>query len=145
MNDIESPVNQLGRRLIDYLMSQLREKLVIDHLLLSSVAYSAKSAIAQDERLATSPKSATRLHLSQAHKTDVVILTAETAGSLVGRISHPRRSHGCCLARATGGSLPCGPYLLAPLTGDSDGSKGLGYSEVGLHRLGSRPIFLIPR
>ncbi len=26
---------------------------------------------------------------------------------------------------ATGGSLPCGRYLLAPLTGNKEGSKGL--------------------
>ncbi len=44
---------------------------------------------------------------------------------LVGSIFHLGRSHGCCPVRGTGGSLPCGRYLLATLTGIKDGSKGL--------------------
>ncbi len=34
----------------------------------------------------------------------------------IGRIFHLGRSHRCCPVRATGGSIPCGRYLLAPLT-----------------------------
>ncbi len=30
------------------------------------------------------------------------------------------RSHGCCPVCATGGALPCGRYLHAPLTGDKE-------------------------
>ncbi len=44
---------------------------------------------------------------------------------LVGRIFHPGRSHGCCPARATGGSLPCGRYLLASLNVNEEGRKCL--------------------
>ncbi len=44
---------------------------------------------------------------------------------LVGRIFHPGRSRGCCPVRATGGPLPCGRYLLAPLTGSKEGSSSL--------------------
>ncbi len=44
---------------------------------------------------------------------------------LVGRIFYPGRSHGCCPVRATGGSPPCGRYLLAPLNGNKEGSKCL--------------------
>ncbi len=36
---------------------------------------------------------------------------------MVGKVVHPVQSHGYCPVRATGGSLPCGRYLLAPLTG----------------------------
>ncbi len=43
----------------------------------------------------------------------------------MGWIFHPGRGHGCYLVRATGGSLPCRRYLLAPLTGNKEGSKGL--------------------
>ncbi len=38
---------------------------------------------------------------------------------------HPGRSHGRSQDEATGGSLPCGRYYLAPLTGNIEGSKGL--------------------
>ncbi len=44
---------------------------------------------------------------------------------LVGRIFHLGRSHRCCPVRATGGSLPCGRYLLAPLNGNKEGNKCL--------------------
>ncbi len=49
---------------------------------------------------------------------------------LVGRIFHPGQSHGCCPVRATGGSLPCGRYILAPLTGNKEGSMGLMVLQV---------------
>ncbi len=38
--------------------------------------------------------------------------------------------HGCSPICATGGSLPCGRYLLAPLTGNKDGSMGLMVLQV---------------
>ncbi len=41
------------------------------------------------------------------------------------RIFHSGRSHGCCSVHATGCSLPCGRYLLAPLTRNNEGSKSL--------------------
>ncbi len=82
---------------------------------------------AQVERLVTSPLSVTRLHQSHAivvrlhvRKSNVVTLTPETVDT-VGRIFHL----GCCLVRATGGSLPCRRYLLAPLTGNKEESKCL--------------------
>ncbi len=43
------------------------------------------------------------------------------------------------------GPLPCGRYLLAPFTGNQKGSISLWYSELGLHQLGSRPTFIVPR
>ncbi len=43
----------------------------------------------------------------------------------VGMIFHPGRSHECCVVRATGGSLSCRLYLLAPLTGNKDGGNGI--------------------
>ncbi len=39
--------------------------------------------------------------------------------------SSPSLSVGCCPVRATGGSLPCGRYLFAPLTGNKEESKCL--------------------
>ncbi len=48
----------------------------------------------------------------------VVILTSESAFKHPG----PGWSHGCC---PTGGSLPCGRYLLAPLNGNKEESKCL--------------------
>ncbi len=39
---------------------------------------------------------------------------------LVGRIFHPGRSHECC----SGGALPCGRYLPAPLIGNEEGGIG---------------------
>ncbi len=49
---------------------------------------------------------------------------------LVGRIFRPGCSHGCCLVHATGTHyradvIACGRYLLAPLTGNKEGSKSL--------------------
>ncbi len=82
----------------------------------------------------------TRLHLQHAiavklhvRKNNVVILTPETSAPLVfeqwpilvGMIFHPGRSHGCCPVHAAEGSLPCGRYLIAPLTGNKEGSKCL--------------------
>ncbi len=80
----------------------------------------------------------TKLHLPHViverlhdRKSNVVILTPETAVTvgvreqqpiLVGRIFHP--------VRATGGSLPCGRYWLAPLTGNKEGCKCLLVSRV---------------
>ncbi len=49
---------------------------------------------------------------------------------LVGRIFHPGCSHGCCSVRATRVSLPCGRYLLAPLTGNKERSKSLTVLQV---------------
>ncbi len=42
-----------------------------------------------------------------------------------GSIFYSERSHGCCTVRATGGLLLCGRFLLAPLTGNKEGSKGI--------------------
>ncbi len=51
-------------------------------------------------------------------KVEVVNLRPETVGRIcVGKIVHPGRSHEC--------SLPCGRYLLAPLTGNEEGGFGL--------------------
>ncbi len=52
-------------------------------------------------------------------------LVFEQEAILVGIIYHPERSHGCCPVRATGGSLPCGRYLLALLTENKEGAWGL--------------------
>ncbi len=59
------------------------------HLLLLLFRHSAKSSIAQDERLATSPGLVTRLHLRHAiavrfhvRKINAVILTPETVGTV---------------------------------------------------------------
>ncbi len=41
---------------------------------------------------------------------------------LLGRVFHLGRSHGCCPVRAKGSSRPCGRCLLAPLTGNKEGS-----------------------
>ncbi len=43
--------------------------------------------------------------------------------------------HGCCFVRITGGSLPCGRYLQALLTGN------VWCSALGIHQLGFRPTF----
>ncbi len=59
---------------------------------------------------------------------------------LVGRIFHPGRSHGCCPGRTTGGSLPCGRYLLK-----KKGASAFYYSELSLHQVGSRPTVFILR
>ncbi len=45
--------------------------------------------------------------------------------AVAGRIFHPGRSHGCCPVRATVGSLPCGHYWLAPVTGNKKESNCL--------------------
>ncbi len=47
--------------------------------------------------------------------------------------------------RATGDSLPCGRYSVAPLNGNKEGASALWYSELSLHQLGSRPTVFIPR
>ncbi len=44
---------------------------------------------------------------------------------LVGRVFYPGWSHGCWPVRATGVALPCGRYLLVPLTLNKQGSSGL--------------------
>ncbi len=49
----------------------------------------------------------------------------ELYSTRIGVINHSGRRHGYCLVRATGASLPCGRYLLAPLTGNKDGSKAV--------------------
>ncbi len=65
---------------------------------------------------------------------------------LVTTVLHPIRSHGRCLASATGGLLLCGRYLLVPLTWNKEGSKGkLWFAELRLHQLGSLSIVDIPR
>ncbi len=64
---------------------------------------------------------------------------------LVSRIFHPGRSHGCSPDCATGGSLLCGRYLLAPLSGKKKGARALWYSALSLHQLCSRPTVFIPR
>ncbi len=102
----------------------------------------------------------TRLHLPHAivvrsHVCKATLLSShwkrrsplafEHSPILVGRIFHPERSHGCCPVRATRGSLPCGRYVLAPLTGNKEGSKCLWHSELSLHQLGSCPTVFIPR
>ncbi len=62
----------------------------------------------------------TRLYV---RKVDVVIFAPKTVGQIcVGKIVHLGRTHECCLVRTTGGSLLCGRYLLAPLTGNEEGS-----------------------
>ncbi len=101
-------------------------------LLLLLFRYSAKSLIAQEKRLATSPQLVTRRHLPhaivvrlQGRKSNVVYLTPETAdtvGVLVRRIFHPGRS---TMDVAWSVPLPCGRYFLVPLTGNKEGSKSL--------------------
>ncbi len=64
------------------------------------------------------------------HLIDADILTPETLvfeqqPILFGRTFHPLRSRGCCPVRATGCSLPCGRYYLAPLTGNKEENKEL--------------------
>ncbi len=94
--------------------------------------HSTMSSIVQEERPASSPLLVARLHLPHAivarlygHKGTVVILTPETADTVrvwaVAWIFCP----GCCPVRTTGGSLPCERYLLAPLTGNKEESKGV--------------------
>ncbi len=63
-----------------------------------------------------------RLHYfrSQLHLPHAIVIrlhTKGTGGFLVARVVHLAQSHGCCLIRATRGSLSCGSYLLAPLIG----------------------------
>ncbi len=41
----------------------------------------------------------------------------------MGRVFHPGRSHGCCPVCALWGLLPCERCLLAPVTGNKEGSK----------------------
>ncbi len=53
----------------------------------------------------------------------------------------PGRSRGNCPVCVTGGSLPCGRYLLAPLTGHNEGSIWLMVPR-GLHRFGPRLALL---
>ncbi len=63
--------------------------------------------------------------LLSSHRKRRLLLVFEQQPFLVGRILHPGRSHGCCLVRAAGGSLPCGRYLLAPVTENKEESKCL--------------------
>ncbi len=42
---------------------------------------------------------------------------------LIGRIIHQKENHGSCPVRATGGSLPCGRYLLASSSWNKERSK----------------------
>ncbi len=70
----------------------------------------------------------TRLHLPHAtvvrlhvHESNVAILTSETTVKVgAWAVAYP-----CYPVRATGDSLPCIRYFLAPLTGNTEGSKGL--------------------
>ncbi len=68
--------------------------------------------------------------LLSAHRKQRAHLVYEQWATLVGSVVNPPRSHGCCPIRATGGSLPCGRYLLAPLTANQEGSKGLEVQRV---------------
>ncbi len=82
-----------------------------------------------------------RLHVG---KTNVVTLTPKTVGAVIGKIFHPGRSHGWCPVRATGGSLPCGRKLPAPLTGNKEGSKGLMVLRVKPTPMHNTPVHSIP-
>ncbi len=93
----------------------------------------------------------TRLHLPHAivvrlcvGKTYVVILTPKTVGAVIGKIFHPWRNHGCYPVRATGGSLPCGRKLPAPLTGNNEGSKGLMVLQVKPTPMDNTSLHSIP-
>ncbi len=52
-------------------------------------------------------------------------LVFEQEPILVSRIFHPGRSYECSPVHTTGGSLTCRRYLLAPLTGNKENSKGI--------------------
>ncbi len=61
-------------------------------------------------------------------KIDVAVLSCKRVGyekqaTLVRRIVDPGRNHKYCPVRATGNSLPCERYLLAPLIGTKEESK----------------------
>ncbi len=47
--------------------------------------------------------------------------------------------------RATGGSVPRGPYLIAPLTGTHEGIAGLMVSVLGLHQIGYQAVSILRR
>ncbi len=75
--------------------------------------HGVKSSTAQIERLIGDRPTVLRLHVSEI---DVVTFPVVFE-------QWPRE---CCPARATENSLlPCGRYLLAPLTGNKEGSTGL--------------------
>ncbi len=92
-----------------------------------------------------------RLHV---RKNNVIIFKTENGGrrwclssslSLSVGLSVQDEAMDVARCAPTGGSLPCGRYLLPPLTGNKEGSKGFWYSELSLHQLGSRPTVFIPR
>ncbi len=72
--------------------------------------------------------------LLSSHRKRWSLLVFERKPIHIGRIFHPGRSRGFCPVRATGGSLPCGRYLLAPLTGTKKEARALRYSELSLHQ-----------
>ncbi len=50
-------------------------------------------------------------------------LMFEQESILVVMTAHHGEGRGCCLVSATGDSLQCGRFLLAPLSGNKEGSK----------------------
>ncbi len=93
------------------------------------VRHNAKSSIAQEERLVASPNPPGEDPLANALyalKADVIILIQEKNGSFesVGPFIYDE-SVDVARSAPQGGSLPCRCYLLVPLTGIKEGSKGL--------------------
>ncbi len=98
------------------------------------------------------PPAATMVVGLHVRKSNVVILTLETVGTvfeqqpvLVGRIFHPGRSHGCCRSAPQGAHHHAGVIFLIPLMGIKMGARSLWCSELNLHELGSRQTVFILR